>query len=68
MCIRDSANAGRVLSKQQILSYVWNYDYGGEVGSVETYISYLRKKIDSGEESLIQTIRGVGYTLRSRTR
>lgn len=62
------ANAGRVLSKQQILSYVWNYDYGGEVGSVETYISYLRKKIDSGEEPLIQTIRGVGYTLRSRTR
>ena len=43
-------------------------DYGGEVGSVETYISYLRKKIDSGEEPLIQTIRGVGYTLRSRTR
>ena len=59
-------NAERVLSKQQILSYVWSYDFGGEVGSVETYISYLRKKIDSGRDPLIQTIRGVGYTLRSR--
>ena len=59
-------NAERVLSKQQILSYVWSYDFGGEVGSVETYISYLRKKIDSGRGPLIQTIRGVGYTLRSR--
>ncbi len=60
------ANAERVLSKQQILSFVWNYDYGGEVGSVETYISYLRKKIDNDREPLIHTIRGVGYTLRSR--
>ena len=59
-------NAERVLSKQQILSYVWHYDFGGEVGSVETYISYLRKKIDHDREPLIQTIRGVGYTLRSR--
>ena len=59
-------NAERVLSKQQILSYVWSYDFGGEVGSVETYISYWRKKIDSGRGPLIQTIRGVGYTLRSR--
>ena len=59
-------NAERVLSKQQILSYVWSYDFGGEVGSVETYISYLRKKIDSGRGPLIHTIRGVGYTLRSR--
>ena len=59
-------NAERVLSKQQILSYVWNYDFGGEVGSVETYISYLRKKIDADGEALIQTIRGIGYTLRSR--
>ena len=59
-------NAERVLSKQQILSYVWSYDFGGEVGSVETYISYLRKKIDSDRDPLIQTIRGVGYTLRSR--
>lgn len=61
-------NAERVLSKQQILSYVWNYDFGGEEGSVETYISYLRKKLDDGHEPLIHTIRGVGYTLRSRKR
>lgn len=61
-------NAERVLSKQQILSYVWNYDFGGEEGSVETYISYLRRKLDDGSEPLIHTIRGVGYTLRSRAR
>lgn len=61
-------NAERVLSKQQILSYVWNYDFGGEEGSVETYISYLRKKLDDENEPLIHTIRGVGYTLRSRKR
>lgn len=61
-------NAERVLSKHQILSHVWSYDFGGEVGSVETYISYLRKKIDGGDEPLIHTIRGVGYTLRNRQR
>ncbi|MGH1489179.1 MAG: response regulator transcription factor [Acidimicrobiales bacterium] len=61
-------NAERVLSKQQILSYVWHYDHGGEEGSVETYISYLRKKLDHENEPLIHTLRGVGYTLRSRTR
>lgn len=61
-------NAERVLSKQQILSYVWSYEFGGEAGSVETYISYLRKKIDHENAPLIHTIRGVGYTLRSRAR
>ncbi len=61
-------NAERVLSKQQILSYVWHYDFGGEEGSVETYISYLRKKLDDKNDPLIHTIRGVGYTLRSRPR
>jgi len=61
-------NAERVLSKQQILGYVWHYDFGGEEGSVETYISYLRKKLDDNTEPLIHTIRGVGYTLRSRQR
>ncbi len=61
-------NAERVLSKQQILGHVWNYDFGGEAGSVETYISYLRKKLDHENDPLIYTIRGVGYTLRSRTR
>ena len=61
-------NAERVLSKQQILSYVWHYDFGGEEWSVETYISYLRKKLDDKNDPLIHTLRGVGYTLRSRAR
>jgi len=58
------ANQGRVLSKTQILDHVWNYDFGGDGGVVETYVCYLRKKIDSVEPRLIQTIRGVGYTIR----
>ncbi|MDQ1501889.1 MAG: two-component system, OmpR family, response regulator [Actinomycetota bacterium] len=57
-------NARRVLSKAQILDHVWNYDFGGDGSIVETYISYLRKKIDASEPHLIQTVRGVGYTLR----
>ncbi len=57
-------NQGRVVSKAQILDHVWNYDFGGDGGVVETYIGYLRKKLDSGDPKLIQTIRGVGYTLR----
>ncbi|WP_217913600.1 response regulator transcription factor [Miltoncostaea marina] len=60
------ANAGRVLSKAQILDHVWSYDFGGDSNVVETYISYLRKKIDRGAEPLIQTVRGFGYTLRPR--
>jgi two-component system OmpR family response regulator len=58
------ANAPRVLSKSQILDHVWNYDFGGEGNVVETYISYLRKKIDREGPTLIQTVRGVGYCLR----
>ena len=58
------ANPRRVLSKAQILDHVWNYDFGGEANIVETYISYLRKKVDCVEPPLIQTIRGVGYSLR----
>ena len=58
-------NAERVLSKSQILDRVWQYDFGGDVGSVETYISYLRKKIDHVEPRLIRTVRGVGYTIRT---
>jgi two-component system OmpR family response regulator len=58
------ANQGRVMSKAQILDHVWQYDFGGDGGVVETYIGYLRKKLDSGETKLIHTIRGVGYTLR----
>jgi two-component system OmpR family response regulator len=58
------ANAPRVLSKSQILDHVWNYDFGGEGNVVETYISYLRKKVDREGPTLIQTVRGVGYCLR----
>jgi two-component system OmpR family response regulator len=60
------ANQGRVLSKAQILDHVWSYDFGGDGGVVETYIGYLRKKLDQVEPKLIHTIRGVGYTLRVR--
>ena len=58
-------NAGNVVSKAQILDQVWQYDFGGDAGAVETYISYLRKKIDATEPKLIQTVRGFGYTMRS---
>lgn len=57
-------NQGRVLSKAQILDHVWQYDFGGDGGVVETYIGYLRKKLDQTEPRLIHTVRGVGYTLR----
>jgi two-component system OmpR family response regulator len=58
-------NPERVLSKQQILDHVWQYDFNGEENVVETYVSYLRRKIDNVEPHLIQTIRGFGYTLRA---
>ena len=58
-------NAGRVVSKPQILDHVWRYDFGGDANVVETYISYLRKKIDRDSDTpLIQTVRGFGYSLR----
>ncbi len=57
-------NKGRVLSKSQILDHVWEYDFGGDGGIVETYVGYLRRKVDDVEHKLIHTIRGVGYTLR----
>jgi len=57
-------NQGRVLSKAQILDHVWQYDFGGDGGVVETYIGYLRKKLDRSDPRLIRTLRGVGYTLR----
>jgi two-component system, OmpR family, response regulator len=60
------ANQGRVLSKAQILDHVWQYDFGGDGGVVETYIGYLRRKLDTVEPRLIHTIRGVGYVLRER--
>ena len=61
-------NTGRVLSRTQILDHVWNYDFGGEANIVETYISYLRKKVDADGEPLIHTVRGVGYCLRAPNR
>jgi two-component system OmpR family response regulator len=57
-------NPRRVVSKAQILDHVWRYDFGGDAGIVETYISYLRRKIDDREPRLLHTVRGVGYTLR----
>ena len=57
-------NADRVVSKAQILDHVWEYDFRGDAGIVETYISYLRKKIDVYDPPLIHTVRGVGYRLR----
>ncbi len=67
-------NAGRVLSKAQILDHVWDYDWGGDAAIVESYISYLRRKIDHPPEidepgePLIHTRRGVGYVLRTATK
>jgi len=61
-------NSGRVLSKAQILDHVWQYDFGGDGNVVETFISYLRKKIDAEGEPLIQTVRGFGYSLRAASR
>ena len=63
-------NPNRVLSKAQILDHVWEYDFNGDASIVESYISYLRKKIDAHEgwEPMIQTKRGVGYLLRSADR
>src|SRR5690606_23434966 len=60
-------NKGRVVSKAQILDHVWNYDFGGDGGVVETYIGYLRRKLEAAGPRLIHTLRGVGYTLREPT-
>ncbi|WP_283135259.1 response regulator transcription factor [Rhizohabitans arisaemae] len=57
-------NAGRVVSKAQILDSVWRYDFDGDSSIVESYVYYLRKKIDRWDPPLIHTVRGVGYTLR----
>jgi two-component system OmpR family response regulator len=62
------ANPGRVLSKAQILDHVWAYDFGGDTGVVESYVSYLRRKVDTGETKLLHTVRGVGYVLRQPRR
>jgi two-component system OmpR family response regulator len=57
-------NPRRVLSKAQILDRVWSYDFGGRAHVVELYISYLRKKVDTGREPMIHTVRGAGYVLK----
>jgi two-component system OmpR family response regulator len=57
-------NANRVLSKMQILDHVWDYDFRGDTGIVESYVSVLRRKVDTSEPHLLHTLRGVGYVLR----
>lgn len=58
------ANAERTMTKHQILNSVWEYDFGGDQSIVDTYISYLRRKVDRVEPKLIHTVRGVGYVIR----
>jgi two-component system, OmpR family, response regulator len=58
------ANPRRVMTRAQLLDHVWNYDFGGDGRVLETYISYLRKKLDALGPPIIQTVRGVGYALR----
>jgi two-component system OmpR family response regulator len=58
------ANPRRVLTRAQLLDHVWQYDFGGDARVLETYISYLRKKVDVEAPALIHTVRGVGYSLR----
>ena len=57
-------NPRRVLTRAQLLDHVWNYDFGGDARVLETYISYLRKKVDVEDPPLLHTVRGVGYALR----
>ena len=58
------SNARRVLSRDQILEHVWDYTFAGNASVLETYISYLRHKVDADGPALIHTVRGVGYSLR----
>jgi two-component system, OmpR family, response regulator len=60
-------NAGHVVSKTEILDKVWQYDFGGDPSIVDTYISYLRRKVDTVEPRLIRTVHGVGYVLHRPT-
>jgi two-component system OmpR family response regulator len=61
-------NPRRVLSKGQILQHVWRYDFGGNTNVVETYVSYLRRKLDAGGPPLIRTVRQAGYMLEAEPR
>lgn len=58
-------NVRRVLTRAQLLDHVWSYDFGGDARVLETYVSYLRKKVDADATPLIHTVRGVGYVLRA---
>jgi two-component system OmpR family response regulator len=58
------ANARRVLTRDQILEHVWDYTFTGNASVLETYVSYLRRKVDENDPPLIHTVRGVGYSLR----
>nr|WP_024758391.1 response regulator transcription factor [Streptomyces exfoliatus] len=58
------SNPGSTVSKSQILEYVWRYDFGGDPSIVDTYISYLRRKIENGGPKLIHTVHGIGYVMR----
>ncbi len=58
------ANARRVLTREQLLEHVWDYDFTSNASVLETYVSYLRQKVDAVEPHLIHTVRGVGYCLR----
>lgn len=58
-------NSGRVISKGRIIDSVWEYDFDGNFGIVETYVSYLRKKLHDDDGSLIETVRGIGYVIRN---
>jgi two-component system, OmpR family, response regulator len=60
-------NQDRVVSKNQILDHVWDYEYVGDLNAVETYVSYLRKKLGDKDAHLIRTVRGFGYSLQSNT-
>ncbi|MGA1362436.1 MAG: response regulator transcription factor [Ilumatobacteraceae bacterium] len=57
-------NAGKVLTRPQILDHVWQYDFGGDGAIIETYVSHLRRKMDQSNPRLIHTVRGIGYSLR----
>jgi two-component system OmpR family response regulator len=58
------ANARKVLTREQILEHVWEYNFAGNASVLETYVSYLRQKVDITGTPLIHTVRGVGYSLR----
>ncbi len=57
-------NAGRVVTRAQILDHVWQYDFAGESAIIESFISTLRRKVDASGPKLIHTVRGIGYTVR----